>query len=416
MAERRYLPALRGVFGDWRYYSCLMRMEEVVERVGFAEEVYKNKGLSDMVQRALKGKRAKQIFEYLKNNDQRFFNSLVVAVIGGDPNWHGFSDFKPLKDDFDPDDLGKDIRDKVGFLSFDGTERMFALDGQHRLAGMRLSVEKGIPASSESVSLIFVAHKESPQGLIRTRNLFTTLNKTAVPVGKGERIALDESDVMAIVARHLVEETTSLGGEKILITARDNLPASDKAHLTTIGNIYEVLSEVFARIRHKKSKTELKYKRPTEEEVAQFIEYGEQYFADLGDRFPEVREFLASKEPGRVIAKYRKDTGGHVLFRPAGLRMIAEVVGHLVSVEGLDYYEAMDRVALVPVSLAKDPYKGILWIGDQRRMNTAKRPLCRQVLLYMLGASKRLPVDLRERYVSQPGEGFENKKLPSRLV
>lgn len=416
MTSRRYLPALRSNFGDWRYYSCLMSMSEVVDRIGYAKEVYKSKGLSELVQRALEGDRAKNISEYLENNEQRFFNSLVIAVVGGDPNWHGFSDFKPVRDDLDPNILGDDIRDKVGFLSFDGSEKMFALDGQHRLAGMKLAVEKGIPASLDAISLIFVAHKETKLGRIRTRNLFTTLNKTAVPVGKGDRIALDESDAMAIVARYLVEESKIFSDEKILVTARDNLPVSNFSNLTTIGNLYEVLTEVFSKIKEKKSKTELKYKRPTEEQISEYINFGENFFLDLGDHFPEFKEYLESKKPESVIKKYRNELGGHILFRPAGLRLVTEVIAHLMQVERLEYETALEQVSLIPTSLVNEPYKGVLWLNEQKRMNTGKRSLCRQLLLYMLNAKKGYPVDIRDKYALQLGTELSMTALPKKII
>ena len=47
------IPALRGLMGDWRYYLCFMSLEQLSTRVGFAQEVHKSKGLSDMIQREL---------------------------------------------------------------------------------------------------------------------------------------------------------------------------------------------------------------------------------------------------------------------------------------------------------------------------------------------------------------------------
>ena len=35
------LPALRGLMGDWVYYSCLMGLDELSSRVHYAEEIHK---------------------------------------------------------------------------------------------------------------------------------------------------------------------------------------------------------------------------------------------------------------------------------------------------------------------------------------------------------------------------------------
>ena len=74
------LPALRGIMGDWVYYSCLMSIEEIGKRVSYADEIHKNEKLSELIQRQLKKGRSEQISSYLQNQDERFFNSLVVAT------------------------------------------------------------------------------------------------------------------------------------------------------------------------------------------------------------------------------------------------------------------------------------------------------------------------------------------------
>ena len=79
------LPALRGIMGNRAYYSCLMSLPEISARVNYAKEVHTNARLSDMIQRALEDKRSKEIAAYLQDNSERFFNSLVVAVLMANP-------------------------------------------------------------------------------------------------------------------------------------------------------------------------------------------------------------------------------------------------------------------------------------------------------------------------------------------
>lgn len=80
-----HLPALRAHMGDWVYYVTIMKMEDISERVKYAEQLYENPKLRDLLQREIKGTRAKEIAEYLLKNEQRFFNSLIVGVYGGQP-------------------------------------------------------------------------------------------------------------------------------------------------------------------------------------------------------------------------------------------------------------------------------------------------------------------------------------------
>lgn len=52
--NKLYLPSLRGVIGDWVYYPTLMKLKDIAERINIADEIYKSKTLSDMVQRVIK--------------------------------------------------------------------------------------------------------------------------------------------------------------------------------------------------------------------------------------------------------------------------------------------------------------------------------------------------------------------------
>ena len=169
--ERYYLPALRGLFGDWVYYVCMMTISQVVERIQYADDIHNSKKLSDMIQRKLDEGRSKKIAEYLIREEQHFFNSLVVALYGGDPSWHALAGFQPVDEGFDVDNIPDAVEDSVGFLSFTGEEKIFALDGQHRLAGMRRAIKNSSKIQHDEVPLIIVSHQRNLEGERRTRRL-----------------------------------------------------------------------------------------------------------------------------------------------------------------------------------------------------------------------------------------------------
>ena len=93
-----------------------------------------------------------------------------------------------------------------GVLRLDGTQTLFAIDGQHRVEGIKQALEDNSELGREEVSVIFVAHRNDSDGMERTRRLFTTLNRYAKPVSKSEIVALDEDDIVAITTRELVEK------------------------------------------------------------------------------------------------------------------------------------------------------------------------------------------------------------------
>ena len=103
--KKLILPALRGYIGDWVFYCCVMPLIEIGDRVSYADEVHKNKQLSDMIQRELKEGRAGEIADYLATQDQRFFNSLVLAVYDRDPVWYSITDLQGRHQDIDLGDV-----------------------------------------------------------------------------------------------------------------------------------------------------------------------------------------------------------------------------------------------------------------------------------------------------------------------
>src|SRR5579863_5300443 len=84
------VPAIFASMGDWSYFTAVMTLRDVAERLSFAEEIHNVRAghqLSDLIQRALEGDRAQEIARYLRGEPEHFFSALVVAVYGGAPTW-----------------------------------------------------------------------------------------------------------------------------------------------------------------------------------------------------------------------------------------------------------------------------------------------------------------------------------------
>ena len=81
-----FLPGLRARMGDWTYYITVMKLKDIRERIGFAKDIHKSKRLNELIQRELEPRGAK-IADYLLKQQQRLFNSIIVGVYGGEPQW-----------------------------------------------------------------------------------------------------------------------------------------------------------------------------------------------------------------------------------------------------------------------------------------------------------------------------------------
>jgi DNA sulfur modification protein DndB len=413
--ERIVLPALRGVMGEWIFYSCLMNLQEIANRVRFADEVHKNVSLSDMIQRQLQQGRSALIAKYIKDQKERFFNSLVVATYGGDPNWHALSNVKIKTSQVELADLADETMASVGFLTFQGSEILFALDGQHRLAGIKKAIKDGLHQDPfDEISVIFVAHEKTKTGLERTRRLFTTLNKTARPVSKGDIIALDEDDVMAISVRWLVEERDFFAGDKLAYVASNNMPVSNIASLTTIGNLYDLLAILFTLGSGdlRKAKPELQRIRPADDVLQRYFNLASDFLTLLRKSFPELNEFFSAKSTKSVVSKYRGSHGGSALFRPIGLEIFVRIISKLA--QSMPLSDAVKVASKLPRTLDEAPYAGLMWDISNQTISNSHKVTLREVLLYMIGHSQMTASTLAERYRKETAN--EGAKLPKKVI
>lgn len=411
------LPALRGMMGDWIYYSCLMDLPTLADRVDYADDIHTSTQLSDMIQRQLQKSRAKQIAAYLKTQPERLFNALVVATYRGEPNWHALSSVNRQSDADDQlSSLGDQTLASVGFLTLRGDERLFALDGQHRLAGIKTAIADGLAQEPyDRVPVIFVAHKDDEPGLERTRRLFTTLNKTARLVSKGDIIALDEDDVMALSVRWLVDREGDLFcGDRIAFVPTNNLPISNKESLTTIGNLYDILSIFFSRANTplKKRRLDLRQARPNDSELNAYFGFAKDVFVSMRRHFPELEDFFSATNTETAVRQHRTHDGGCVLYRPLGLEAFSTVIAYLS--DKMPLQDAFRLTAKLPRQLQELPYAGLMWNPIRKTISNRYKVTTRELLLHMLGASTMPTAELLVRYRKETGN--EVASLPGPVI
>ena len=266
----------------------------------------------------------------------------------------------------------------------------------------------------DELAIIFIAHRTNPEGMKRSRRLFTTLNKFAVRVSKSETIALDEDDTMAIVVRRLVTENPMFMEKRILNNATNNVPPSNSNCLTTMGNLYDLLEILFTKIyviskkkRPEDIKDELTKMRMSDDILNTHYANACDYFEQLSKVFPPLTEFFAASDYSAVVRRYRHSEGGSVLFRPIGLTIITEIVSTLAKEYSLD--KCFASVAKLPIDLTVEPYKGVIWHPTQKKLQIREKILVKNLLLYMLNAYDGAENKLREDY----GKALETRNKQS---
>ncbi len=189
------IPAIRAHIGDWVYYIATMRFKDVSKYVKRVDnELHKSDLLKQMLQRSITNN-YKSIAHYIETQEERFFNALVLAVYDGVPTWH------EVRLEYDD---GSEFYN-LGVLELSGDEKIFPVDGQHRVEGIKKVVSESERYDDEQIPVIFIGHKTDDAGMQRSRRLFSTLNRYAKPVSMRDIIALDEDDVVAIASRDLID-------------------------------------------------------------------------------------------------------------------------------------------------------------------------------------------------------------------
>ena len=275
--------------GRWDYYLARMSMRELAENIRYAEEIHGPTQLSDAIQRELRRSRAtKEIASYLVRQEDRFFSSLVVAVLDGEPQWHPVS----LEDNPEFAMLSSDRRlsEAFGVLTFNGEQNYYALDGQHRLSAIRQlldgETDYTLPTDfrREEVSVIFVLprHLEDANDfIVRYRRLFGNLNRYAKPMSQYDNIVMDEDDAVAIVTRRLITSHPffSMPGKEFessrvkMAKGKNIQPGS--SHYTSLEMLYAINEHLLATAQRrnigwgaeKVRPTDYKRFRPLDEEI-----------------------------------------------------------------------------------------------------------------------------------------------------
>jgi DNA sulfur modification protein DndB len=409
------VPGLRAHMGDWVYYITFLRLKDVAERVSLAQELHTSQALKDLIQREVdESVHSQAIKRYLLYQEQRLFNALVIAIYGGAPTW------AELKiDDTAKSGLGSlpaYMKGALGVLAFDGSEKLFAVDGQHRVVGIQRAVASNEDLADEEVCVIFVGHSNDRPGLQRTRRLFTTLNRYAKPVNKMEIIALDEDDAIAIITRRLLEQYKLLTNFTSIKKGK-SMQASDRRNLTTILTVYDVLDKYLNW--QWKERRDFKKQRPSERALNSLYKQSVELWDSLVDAFPPVRELAGSTPQDEVSFEYRnRSAGGHLLFRPVGLTMIVWAIRHLMD-EGKVLKQAAARVARAPMLLSDFPWAGLLWDTANHRMmaSSENQRVAARILIHGVGgrlaAFKTTPDAVRAEWAGIIDKPPRLVRLPS---
>tara|TARA_R110001583_G_scaffold47238_2_gene147990 strand:- start:8430 stop:9641 length:1212 start_codon:yes stop_codon:yes gene_type:complete len=376
------LPAIRSRVGDWMFYSASMPFSSVGQLIKSPDEIHERKGLADWIQREAIDTHADAIASYILGNEQRFLGALVIGVYDGDPNWI------PLNVNFSSElvDVPEESRDhitgKLGLLKLSGSEKLFAIDGQHRVAGIKKALESGsdnISGLDEDVTAIFVSHNGSTdEGKQRTRRLFTTLNKKAKRISKAAEIALDEDNGFAIVTRMLIDSHWLFEDERghISYTSTGAIKAEDTNTITSVVGLHEIIKDLFIDV-----KKAFESSRPTEVQLEKHLSTCKDFLDYLLEQSEEFRNVFVDKSQS---ASFYRTEENHLLFRPIGQRAFAKAVLVLIS-RGVSLEDAVKTLVQANLDISSNDWHNILWDPVDHTMIVNKVAIAESQLLTLTG-------------------------------
>ncbi len=367
--------------GDRWYYVTTLTFAEVAKWFKPVDQIYERQELKIWIQRILPPEQEAEIATYLLKQNQRFFSAIVAGIYRGEPEWFPVevNESVALKDV----KLGERQATAFGLLHISGNEDIFAIDGQHRVEGIREALRQSDLLAMEELTVIFVAHKSDNEGRERTRRLFTTLNKFAKPVSKAEEIALNDDDTFAIVTRRLIDNYPGLNGEFVPLSPTANIPAGNNRCITTVIALYELVGTIALSTGSRERKI-LELGPPNFQRVEEVYRIAVAFWDVLKKHVRPINQVLSSKPEDERASHFRTENGGHVLFRPAGMRSFARAVRIMVD-RGEKLENAVAKLSAVSLQLTDEPWVGVLWNASTKTMVLKYTKLAMNLFLYTVG-------------------------------
>lgn len=418
------LPAIRGEMGDWAYYMTTFSFENLCKLTESPEDVLYpeyggEEGLSEMskipldedtdridkkMQRAEYKNHTADIVYYLQNEKQRFFNSLVLAVFDQYPTW------RELLFEFN----GQTYDNDVGIISFSSSSKLMPIDGQHRLQAIKAAIRQNPKMKNERVSVIIIGHKNDSAGIQRSRRLFTTLNKTAKPVGGKDLIILDEDNAACIITRKFYTENTIniLGKRAIALYDGESIKNENYfSTIITINYIHERLLDLFLDINSDIKKEFMKARDIKKISVSDFrkrfkrsrptIEILEKYESFLVSFWEHL--ILSIHDLTILENEYKQDDRNtslrqsgedNAIFRPIFLKNLILAIISITKKEKVNITDVIDRISKIDLKLTAQPWVGLIWDTGAKTMRTdSVQTALRQSIEFLLSIDSNMDLE-----------------------
>ena len=474
-----FLKSETGIHKIVPSYTAVLTLDDIASKVLMGSDmpfmqdkidpktqklIIDEENIKSVMQRAPDWTRQIPLTAYLLSNRNHKFTSILAVIEPSwindpkDKNWG--DDRRAIKNSIEFEAL--DSAGNIGLINLDN-KTIFALDGQHRIMGIKGVQEllsgqifyltknkkpKGDPISrndffkmikaeetdlrkilNETMSIEFIPAvikgETREEARARLRSYFVSINKNAKKISKGEGDLLDEDDGYKVVAKELAldhplfKDPTS--GKHRINMQDQALPASSNwiSTIVAINNMSQKYLSQSDTERGERWQGILNGKiavRPPEEELkTAYDEFNEFLNAvnnltifekvNRGGEVKTLREFPNEKNP---------DNEGHLLMRPIGQQILADAVGRLVSqgaslIDIQTKLEEIDEKGQFNTHKPSSIFYGITYDFNKKGMitDTSTQDKAADYLAYLL--HEDIEVDDLQKYMDQI---VEKRTLP----
>ncbi len=218
-------PAIRGIQANREYFVSMCPMRVIPRIFLFDEEE-----LSPEVraQRTLNRNRIPEIARYILRYPESYAFSALTASIDGDV-------------EFQPIETESQGVEQLGQLTVPMQSKFVINDGQHRRAAIEMALRENPSIGSETISVVFYLDN----GLERSQQLFSDLNRHAVKPSRSLGVLYDHRDEMAEMTRLVVFSSDFLKPLVELEKTSLSLRSRKLFTLSSLHNANEVLVQNF---------------------------------------------------------------------------------------------------------------------------------------------------------------------------
>ena len=174
-------PVVRGIQAEAEYYIAMVPLKMLAKLFPVDEEEFVLPEYR--AQRKLNETRIPVISKYILDNRDTYVFSALAASIDG-------------KYSFESNERNSD----TGILEVSMDAHFLINDGQHRKSAILAALKEDSSLENETISIVFYAD----QGLERSQQIFTDLNKNAVKTSNSISELYDSRDEMAVITRNVI--------------------------------------------------------------------------------------------------------------------------------------------------------------------------------------------------------------------